>query len=300
MFYFIKPIFDAKIKVDNYFYEIKKNEFFPISKNYKNITVYGEHTPKAYFVPFVLNEKFINEINYNELNTKIIEIFPNYYSKTNKLTILSNENEIKTEFLEKGKCFVRIKNKQDLFIMQFQTICTSPIIFQNNFYIVIYAYNVSEGFSLIVFNKTTNKFCLNTICYKVTIANNKLYILDFPNTIGIGQVISYDLNNSSFEKFDTYFDECFKPGLDQNNNPIYFFEAVKSNNFTLANSFLTNDMQKIATQNLLTSYFTEYTKIIKNPFKNDKSSYLLLNNNSACDINFSLTSTMLIDNFDKK
>jgi len=297
MFCFIKPNFDAKIKVDDNFYNVDKNNVLPLPPKYNKITVFGTHTHYAFFVPFVLEEKFYNKFIYKN-QFEMLELSENLFLKQkSKINLLNTSYSV--DFLQKGKCFVRIKLNEQIFIEQFKTLCHSPQIFENSNFICVYAKNFCDGFCVIVFNKNTNKFCFNLPIYNITFENNNMCLLDYPLSINTAKTSIFNLDQSEIKLIENYYVQIADFKNINNSTPLYFFDAVKSKNYNLSKTMLTQNMQTIATNQMLNDFFLNYTRIEKNPFSENNSDYLIFSENSVEPISFTLNDQLLIDNINK-
>ncbi len=213
---------------------------------------------------------------------------------------LKIDENLKVIFINKGKSFVKIIMGENTFIKQFANLCYLPKIFENNNYIIVYAKNYESGYSVLVFNKNNKSFDLNENVTDIIINNEQLNLL-FPKTlIGTAKNTIYNLTSLQFSPIKSFYVDVDFNGTKHNEKGLTLFYAIKSEYFSVAKNLLSPSLQQIATNEMLTNYFKDYNKIIKNPFNDQNESYLVFSKDNIFDLSFTINNDLLIDNFVKK
>lgn len=299
MFNFVFAGFDAKIKINNNFFNVKKNRLQPVDETFESVTIFAPHCQEALFVPYTINKNECATFKYGELNTNIYALKPNYFLKQNGTTTIYESDNISASFIARGKCFLKICDGEQTYIACFAELCKNPQTISCGNFIVVYANNLlCDGYSIVVFDLNTKTFCFNSTAYEIKQDGNEICLLDYPVITGAAKAHIYNLAHENFNTTETYYVKLFNPEINEGNVPILLFYAVKTKDFNFAKSLLSSALQESATNEMLESYFLPYSDMYKNPFKN--SSYILVNNTSLCDIEFNLTRELLVDNFSKK
>lgn len=296
MFNFIYAGFNAKIKINDNFFNVDENTLQPVDETFENLTVFAPHNKLAFFVPYTINKNDCIIYKHEAFNASIYNIKPNYFLKQNGKTLILENEHISATFITRGKCFLSVCESNQTYTAEFAELCLNPQIIATEHFLVVYANNcLCSGYSVLAFDLSTKTFCFNAPIYEIKRVDNELCIVDFPLITGAAKATVYNL--VEFKSIDTYYVKLFEPQINAGNVPLLFFYAIKTRDFNYAKSLLSPTLATSATSEMLEAFFKPYVNMYKSPFK--KNAYVLCNNTSLCDIEFNLTADLLVDNFSK-